>query len=304
MLYSIRDVVIYDYDQPVREHVVEVRKQPLRDEHQRCLNFSLELSHDARVFRYSDPLGNQVHHFNLPQAVETLSIAAEAIVEVRAVGRSLATLRTEHWEALESLIHDHDCHEMRLPSPLVEPTRRMGELATAVGLERRSDPLGLARELNQAVHQRFQVVDEPGTVQLALDTGRGDCNDLAHVLLGLLRMLGVPSRFVRGFAHPDGGRPHAWVEVCLPENGWVGFDPVRGDLAGEGHIRVAVGRDAGDVPHVKKVFKGEAECQVQRAVQVHPAEEPLEEDRFRREVRSGRGSEPGPAEGSPLAAGS
>lgn len=304
MLYSLRDVVIYEYDQPVREHVVEVRKQPLRDERQRCLNFSLELSHDARVFRYSDLLGNQVHHFNLPQALERLSIAAEAIVEVRPSERSLEKLASRHWEALEDMVLHHDCHEMRLPSPLVEPTRRMSELASAVGLERRSDPLSLALELNRAVHERFQLVDEPGTLQLALDTARADSSDMAHVLTGLLRMVGLPARFVRGFVHPDGERPHAWVEVCLPENGWVGLDPVQCKPTGEGHIRVAVGRDAGDVPHVKKVFKGEAGCQVQRAVQVHPAEEPLEEDRFRRELRSSQASEPDSAEGSPLAAGS
>ena len=41
---------------------------------------------------------------------------------------------------------------------------------------------------------------------------------------------------------------HAWVEAFLPPLGWVGFDPTNCLLAGERHIRTAIGRDYADVP--------------------------------------------------------
>ena len=40
------------------------------------------------------------------------------------------------------------------------------------------------------------------------------------------------------------------------EFGWIGFDPTHNSLAGERHIRVAVGRDYSDVPPTRGVFKG------------------------------------------------
>ena len=36
MFYSVRDITILEYDEPVREHVVEIRKKPRDDERQRC----------------------------------------------------------------------------------------------------------------------------------------------------------------------------------------------------------------------------------------------------------------------------
>ena len=40
--------------------------------------------------------------------------------------------------------------------------------------------------------------------------------------------------------------------------GWVGFDPTNNLIAGERHIRVAVGRDYADVPPTRGVFKGKS----------------------------------------------
>ena len=51
---------------------------------------------------------------------------------------------------------------------------------------------------------------------------------------------------------------HAWTEVLIPGAGWRGFDTSTGLLADETYIRVAVGRDAGDVITERAVFKGDA----------------------------------------------
>jgi transglutaminase-like putative cysteine protease len=51
-------------------------------------------------------------------------------------------------------------------------------------------------------------------------------------------------------------------------------------VAGERHLRVAVGRDYADVPPTRGVFKGRAATQLAVAVQVVPADEPLVDDEF------------------------
>ena len=69
---------------------------------------------------------------------------------------------------------------------------------------------------------------------------------------------GAVTRFVCGYLFTgadDNDRSrvdatHTWVEVWLPALGWIGFDPTNNLIAGERHIRVAVGRDYADVPPV------------------------------------------------------
>ena len=61
---------------------------------------------------------------------------------------------------------------------------------------------------------------------------------------------------------------HAWVEALLPGLGWVGFDPTNNPMAGERHIRTAIGRDYADVPPTRGIFKGKSESQLTVSVRV------------------------------------
>lgn len=55
----------------------------------------------------------------------------------------------------------------------------------------------------------------------------GVCEEYSHLLLAMLRSVGIPSRYVTGFVYGQGGwDPHAWVEVYFPEQDvWLPFDP-------------------------------------------------------------------------------
>ena len=70
-----------------------------------------------------------------------------------------------------------------------------------------------------------------------------------------------------------------------PACGWVGFDPTNNVIAGERHIRVAIGRDYNDVPPARGVFKGPANSELAVAVSVTPAQAPRRRDDFLRVVR-------------------
>jgi transglutaminase-like putative cysteine protease len=65
---------------------------------------------------------------------------------------------------------------------------------------------------------------------------------------------------------------HAWLEVLLPELGWVGFDPTHDVTAGERHVRVAIGRDYADVPPTRGTFKGITSSTLAVSAEVTPAE--------------------------------
>ncbi len=55
----------------------------------------------------------------------------------------------------------------------------------------------------------------------------GVCEEYSHLLLAMLRSVGIPSRYVTGFVYGQNGwDPHAWVEVYFPEQDvWLPFDP-------------------------------------------------------------------------------
>jgi transglutaminase-like putative cysteine protease len=64
------------------------------------------------------------------------------------------------------------------------------------------------------------------------------------------------------------------VEALLPTLGWVGFDPTNNLIAGERHIRTAIGRDYADVPPTKGIFKGDSASQLTVSVRVALSDAP------------------------------
>ena len=62
------------------------------------------------------------------------------------------------------------------------------------------------------------------------------------------------------------------MEALLPQLGWVGFDPTNWLVAGDRHIRTAIGRDYADVPPTHGMFRGRASSELSVAVRVTPSE--------------------------------
>lgn len=87
----------------------------------------------------------------------------------------------------------------------------------------------------------------PTTTACDVLVGReGVCRDYAHVTIALLRALGVPARYVAGYAvdlHPPDF--HGFCEAWLGDD-WYLFDATK--LAPvSGFVRIGAGRDAADV---------------------------------------------------------
>jgi transglutaminase-like putative cysteine protease len=91
---------------------------------------------------------------------------------------------------------------------------------------------------------------------MALHLGQGVCQDYAHIMLCLLRTLGIPGRYVSGHLLGE-GPPHAWVEVLI-DGAIVAYDPTHHRRAGLNYITVATGRDFADVTSTSGVFSGSA----------------------------------------------
>ena len=119
------------------------------------------------------------------------------------------------------------------------------------------------------------VTDAETHLEAVFFQRKGVCQDFAHVMLGMCRAVGIPARYASGYIYTGGKdtlvgdqASHAWCEVFLPETGWIGFDPTNAVLADDRYIKVAIGRDYGDVAPIQGSFRGKAECTMTVTVQV------------------------------------
>lgn len=87
--------------------------------------------------------------------------------------------------------------------------------------------------------------------------GCGVCQDFAHIMIAMLRHLGVPARYASGFTVGEGAT-HAWVQAFVGGH-WLGFDPTRGCVCDDTYLVCAVGRDWSDCPIERGVFIGNAD---------------------------------------------
>jgi transglutaminase-like putative cysteine protease len=289
--YFVRHLTKFLYARSVSESAMEVRMHPRGDGNQRCLSFSLSVSPRCRVFTYRDHLGNHVHHFDIPGGHGQLVIVAESVMEHHPLAAIPDRLGPGAWKELKALVARGDYWEMLLPSEFARPSPALLSLAEQFEVKRRDDPLRLLHELNTRLSENFGYipqstrVDSP--IEEALRKRGGVCQDFAHIMIALVRQVGIPCRYVSGYLYhgrDDHDRStadatHAWVEAFLPELGWVGFDPTNALIARDRHIRTALGRDYADVPPTRGLFRGRTDSEMYVAVQVTASEKAPDLDR-------------------------
>ncbi len=285
MLFEIRHVTDYEYDEPVRESIMELWMRPRPSATQRVVNFELEIDPRAQTFSYGDNFGNTVHHFDVPQPHKRLVIIASSVVETQAPLEA-ASLSTTEWDRLDTDATRGEFFDFLRPHGFATQTPELTAFVAKreISALRRHDPLTALRALNRTLYQSFDyetgVTGADSPIDHALVEGRGVCQDFAHIMIAICRDWGIPARYVSGYLHTnraggdrsDPDHTHAWVETFVPSLQWVGFDPTNNAMAGERHIAVAVGRDYADVPPSRGVFKGEAESKLSVGVQVREAQ--------------------------------
>jgi transglutaminase-like putative cysteine protease len=292
MFYAVRHFNRYRYSRPIWQSVMEVRMHPRSEHMQRCFTFQLAVSPRARIFSYTDHLGNLVHHFDIPASHRQLTIIADSLVEVDPPDALPSSLGPDAWAELDHAIEREDYWDMLRPSHYARPSPELEALARQFGVLTRGDrdPLQVLQELNSDLYESFSYVkastkvDSP--IEDALRSRQGVCQDFAHIMIALVRLLRIPCRYVSGYLHHGSddrdrsgdGATHAWVEAMLPGIGWTGFDPTNNLLAGIRHIRTAIGRDYADVPPTLGVMKGSADTELQVRVRVTPSEAILPPD--------------------------
>jgi transglutaminase-like putative cysteine protease len=287
--YHLVHATEFRYDGPVSESYNEVRLRPIHDETQSCLSFRLVTNPASRGTSYRDSFGNWVHQFNILPEHHFLKIEAESVVLAHEVpllpagGMKLSEVADRRDELEENFL------DFLVPTPYVPHLPQLDELITVASQRGNGGVSEFVREASTLIHEKFKYVKGAthvnSSIQDSLAAGAGVCQDFAHLLLGVVRKQGLPARYVSGYLVPEsaaapdaklqevigGSASHAWAEVYLPDSGWIGLDPTLGKPLGLQHVRIAYGRDYGDVAPVRGVYKGHAGQRLSVDVSVRPA---------------------------------
>jgi transglutaminase-like putative cysteine protease len=146
---------------------------------------------------------------------------------------------------------------------LTAPDARIHAAALAIARQA-SGPLEcaeLAHEwTSRAITYQVGVTGTQTPAAMALHLGQGVCQDYTHIMLSLLRTMGIPARYASGHLLGEGA-PHAWTEMLHFDGrhtSVVAYDPTHHRRVGPTYIVVAIGRDFADVSPTSGVFSGAA----------------------------------------------
>jgi transglutaminase-like putative cysteine protease len=252
--YMIRQRFRYEYPRPVRDLRHRLMVVP-PDSHgdQRTVLAHVAASGAAAETSWSRDAGGNVRvEVAAPWVESAVEFEARIVVERAAPARPCPLPASALTDGA-----------LLTPTPLTEPAP---PLVDAARLLRGRTGLALAEAAcawtNAALRYRGGVTDVDTSAGRALELGAGVCQDYAHVMLALCRLLGLPARYVSGHVVGEGGT-HAWVEVALPDPAGSGlaaavpFDPTYGCRPGLDHVTVATGRDYRDVAPTAGTYIGE-----------------------------------------------
>jgi transglutaminase-like putative cysteine protease len=299
MFYSIRHITRFRYSAPVRQSVMELRMQPRSEGPQALRSFQIVTNPRAQLYAYTDHFGNAVYHFNVLREHAELRIETQAVIETSGMRPVPDAADNLEWGRYNDYNLTADHFDLMEESKFAHPSPALSAFMERQGLAKpHGAPLTALRHLNHAIYEAFAyeigITDAYSPIDVAIEQGRGVCQDFAHVMIAIARQWRIPARYVSGYLHHDRQQKersgedatHAWVEAYLPSLGWVGFDPTNDIIVGERHIRVAVGRDYADVPPTRGTFKGSAESELAIAVSVQPTQAPMRHEEFLRVART------------------
>lgn len=265
LLLKVRHLTRYEYHGEVWDSFNEARLQPVSNHAQLCRKFLLRIEPHADVREYPDFYANCVHYFDVKAPHASLEVESESLVQTFPDERgSVPALNPRESLKDTSIMENYFdfLHDSEFVSLEQEVWRESVDALPNGAADLWQDALAIGSHIHRTFTYtpRFTTVNtKPAEV---VRSRQGVCQDFAHVMLGICRTVGIPARYVSGYFFNPQRMPddieasHAWVEVYLPGFGWKGFDPTHNRAPDTRYVKVAVGRDYGDIRPVGGTFRG------------------------------------------------
>ena len=253
----------YRYAESATASFNEIRMIPRSTHAQQVLHSRVEISPVPWTYTYTDYWGTAVTAFEVFERHEALEVNATSVVDVLRPPEQAGGLG---WPELASpRVSDRYCEFLGLTDRVYPPA----DLANWVRETRNlsATPRDAVEQIVDRIYGQVSYVSGATSVHTsaaeAWQQRSGVCQDMAHLVIGALRVAGVPCRYVSGYLMPKKdaeigvpyvGESHAWVQYW--DGRWVGVDPTNNLRPGEMHVEVAIGRDYADVPPLHGIFTG------------------------------------------------
>lgn len=237
MKLSLTHTLAFSLGAPARA-VQHVLLTALGTPQQKVERWSIEMPGFEAAPTFRDGYGNKAHTVSQVKPGPTITVTVTGAVETTDKAGVIGRLEYDPMPAL-----------FRRPT---ETARVDPELID--GLKDGPDRIALFHELMGRVHGRAggqsQTQDGQSQSQSAATPP-----DLTHALVGSVRGLGIPARYVTGYLLAEDGTAsfHAWAELWDENLGWIGFDPLLNLCPTENHIRLASGLDATSTMPIRSV---------------------------------------------------
>ncbi len=297
--YHVLHETRYDYGGAVSLSQQMLHLVPRPSDWQTCTHYELHVDPEPSWRQCGhDAFGNPVEWMAFYQPHSELHVRSEMEVDVRARGtidladaiawNELAQ-RLVYQGGVPPLADDLAAKHFLYESPNVRVKNELTAYASDCFPPGRPVLQGV-QALMEKIHDEFTFDPEATTIATpvleVLEKKRGVCQDFAHFMIGCLRALGLPARYMSGYllTHPPPGQPrmvgadasHAWVSVYAPDTTarWVEFDPTNNLLPSTQHITIGWGRDFADVSPLRGIILGGGGHEPEVAVTVTPLDAP------------------------------
>lgn len=261
-IYSVRQHYRYTYNGPVwdmKQRLIMI--PPRQDGDQQVLTHDLAIrgyEGEAEVTWIGDAFGNRVANVSVPRVAHAVDF--EATFQVERDATLSSTRRPAPWKL------DGRLSRYLQPTALTAPNEVLRDAAQEI-FRASDDPRERAERAHNwasgSITYQYGVTGYTTPAAMALHFEKGVCQDFAHILLALLRLLTIPCRYVSGHMLGEGA-PHAWVEALIADVATpsevevIAYDPTHHRRTRMDYITVATGRDFADVTPTSGTYGGPA----------------------------------------------
>lgn len=262
---------------PVIDSANQILLHPVEDQFQEVKNHNLIISCNPYIEVYEDFFGNRAGLFTIVIPHNELNILSEIEVVTHPINFPADNIAAEdQWDHLKKISEQYTYLDFltkesfhKSNEVVEEVNQRMNSSAT---------PFKVAMDISSFIYNCFEYKKGITSVETKIDEAwnlkAGVCQDFAHILLVMLRIAGIPARYVSGYICPKNndlrgeGATHAWVDAYIPDYGWIGLDPTNNCIVSDRHVRLAVGRNFSDCTPVKGTYKGPSEHKLEVSVTI------------------------------------
>ncbi|MGN0682163.1 MAG: transglutaminase domain-containing protein [Oscillospiraceae bacterium] len=237
------------FDDYVREHSIALRCVPPETETQRILSCELSIKPFVSTCQTVDAFGNNVTAGYLKSEHRFLDFEIRGCAEIDSSQK-----RSDFMPCY--------CYQSKFTKPddkLRNFYNYLKESRIAGSPEERC--AFFSDKLNEFFIYEKNSTTIKTTAAEAFEQKKGVCQDFTHIMLSLLRMDGIPCRYIAGLASCD-GETHSWLEYWNGEH-WLGFDPTNNCAVTDNYLTLSQGRDFGDCAIDRGVMLGNYTRQMQ-----------------------------------------